>query len=258
MARSSRFWPLSIIAIGLVFMFWVSLSTTPNASWAQPSCDERPAYPGCVEVPVNCGSYPASVCDVTKTAVIATRTAVAAPVLTQTAQAGGQQSPQASATPTATTGATASATPSLTPTATPTLAGPLASPTPTATRPTVNTVTPALAASPTTITSPSPTPAITATLRCAPGDLLELTGEARPQTALLVLFDDRPVGGGASDRSGAFRIVLRIGEERPGLHEIIVRERERAVVVAEYICETPPPPTPTPTFGPIRATVTTP
>lgn len=101
-----------------------------------------------------------------------------------------------------------------------------------------------------------PTATAAVALRCAPGDLLELTGETNPQTALLVLFDDRPVGGGASDRSGSFRIVLRIGDERPGVHDIVVRERERATVMAEYTCETPPPPTPTPTFGPIRVTVT--
>lgn len=98
---------------------------------------------------------------------------------------------------------------------------------------------------------------VQATLRCAPGDLVELRGETRPRIALLALFDDRPVGGGASDQAGAFRIVLRIGAERPGQHKIVVQERERAVVVAEYLCETPLPPTPTPTLGPIRATIPT-
>lgn len=254
MARSRPFWPLSVIIVGLTFVFWVSLSTLPNASRAQPSCDEKPAYPGCFEPPVNCGSYPANVCDVTKTAVIVKRTASAAPVLTQTALAHGQQSQPATATPT----------PTIPVTNTPTLTvSPAVTVTPTLNR-TVATLPPIITPAPTNTSIPTPsptipslpTPTMQSALRCAPGDALELTGVTRPQTALLVLFDDRPVGGGASDRTGAFRIVLRIGDERPGAHNIVVRERERATVVAEYTCETPPPPTPTPTFGPIRVTVT--
>lgn len=252
MVRSRPILPLSVILVGLAFFFWVSLSTSPGASLAQPSCDNQPAYPGCIEIPVNCGSYPANVCDVTKTAVIINRTASAAPVLTQTALARGQQSQPATATPTLTIPVTNTPTPTVSPAATVT---------PTLNR-TVATLPPTITPAPTNtlISTPSPTiplaPTTQSTLRCAPGDLLELTGETNPQTALLVLFDDRPVGGGASDRSGAFRIVLRIGDERPGVHDIVVRERERATVVAEYTCETPPPPTPTPTFGPIRVTVT--
>ncbi|WP_299645104.1 hypothetical protein [uncultured Chloroflexus sp.] len=247
MARSRPILPLSVILVGLTFVFWVSLSTSPNASQAQPSCDEKPAYPGCIEIPVDCGSYPANVCDVTKTAIITTRTAAAAQAFTRTALVSGQQGQQFTATPTATVTVTGSPISSTTATATPTVTQPL-----------INTQlptnTPLPTPSPTTSMEPTATAAVA--LRCAPGDLLELTGEANPQTALLVLFDDRPVGGGASDRSGSFHIVLRIGDERPGVHDIVVRERERAVVVAEYTCQTPSPPTPTPTFGPIRVTVT--
>ncbi|WP_298817850.1 hypothetical protein [Chloroflexus sp.] len=251
MAASHRFWPLSIIVIGLIVAGWLAITPSPDFSWAQPSCDERPAYPGCIEIPVNCGPYPDSVCNITKTAVIATRTAAAAPALTQTAQAGGQPSPTASSTPT-TTSTAATNTPTSTPTSNPI---PTNSPTVVATiqRTLTPTSTPSPTALPTAFLMPSPT--ISTVQRCAPGDTLELTGTTRPQTALLALFDDRPVGGGASDRSGAFRIVLRIGDERPGMHEIIVRERETATDVATYMCETSPPPTPTPTFGPIRATL---
>lgn len=258
MARSRPILPLSVIFVSLTFVFWVSLSTSPNASWAQPSCDEKPAYPGCIEIPVNCGSYPANVCDVTKTAVITTRTAAAAQAFTQTALAGGQQAQQFTATPTATATINGSPTTSTPATATPTPSVTITTQPTTVTQPLVNTQpptnTPSPTPSPTTFMEPTATAAVA--LRCAPGDLLELTGETNPQTALLVLFDDRPVGGGASDRSGSFRIVLRIGDERPGVHDIVVRERERETVVAEYTCETPPPPTPTPTFGPIRVTVT--
>lgn len=254
MARSHPILPLSVIVAGLTFVFWVSLSTSPNALWAQPSCDEKPAYPGCIEIPVDCGSYPANVCDVTKTAVIQTRTAAAAPVLTQTAQAGGQQGQQATATPTATI--TRSPTLVAGTTTTPTTNQTVTTVTPAATFTRSPTVPPLNVPSPTPLFTVTPTLPTTATLRCAPGDLLELTGTTRPHTALLALFDDRPVGGGASDHNGLFRIVLRIGDERPGVHDIVVRERERAVVVAEYTCQTPSPPTPTPTFGPIRVTVT--
>ncbi|OAN46349.1 hypothetical protein A6A03_12590 [Chloroflexus islandicus] len=255
MVRSRPILPLSVIFVGLAFFLWVSLSTSPGASLAQPSCDDRPAYPGCVEIPVNCDSYPANVCDITKTAVIVTRTAAAGPVLTQTALARGQQSQPATATPTATISATNTRTASPTTTVTPTTLRPnetVATQPPTITLLPVNTSIP----TPSPTVPLAPTPTIQSALRCAPGDVLELTGATRPQTALLVMFDDRAVGGGASDRAGAFRIVLRIGDERPGVHDIVVRERERETVVAEYTCETPPPPTPTPTFGPIRVTVT--
>ncbi len=254
MVRFRLILPLSVILVGLTFFFWVSLSTSPSASLAQPSCDERPAYPGCVEIPINCDSYPANVCDITKTAVIATRTAAAGPVLTQTALTSGQQSQPATPTPTPTIPVTNTPTQTVSPaaTVTPTLNRTVATLPPTITPVPTNTLIP----KPSPTISLAPTPTTQSALRCAPGDVLELTGETRPQTALLVTFDDRPVGGGASDRAGAFRIVLRIGDERPGVHDIVVRERERATVVAEYTCATPPPPTPTPTFGPIRVTVT--
>ncbi len=250
MATSNRFWPFSLVVIGVVFTAWMVLTSPSGASRILQSCDERPAYPGCVEVPVDCGPYPESVCNVTKTAVSQQRTATAAPVLTATALAGAQS--LGTATPTVTTTPTATATPTATGTATPTSTGQLAQPT-TPARTLAPTVTPiSTAVAPTTAPSPSPLPEAETALRCAPADLLELTGETRPQTALLVLFDERPVGGGYSDRAGRFRIVLRIGDERPGQHEIIVQDRERGATVAEYRCETPPPPTPTPTFGPVR------
>ncbi len=249
MAGVNRFWPLSIIAIGLILAGWLVLLPSPYATKAQPSCDERPAYPGCIEE-IYCGAYPDSICNITKTAVVLTRTAAAAPVLTQTAQVRGQQPLSPTATQTATVARLDSNSPTATSTATATLTNtPLvvtrAVPSPIATL--VPTATP--------MPTLTPTPTIPAMLRCAPGDLLELNGTARPQTALLALFDDRTVGGGASDRSGTFRIVLRIGDERPGIHEITVRERETTRVVATYTCETPPPPTPTPTFGPLPATL---
>ncbi len=249
MKWSHHFWPLSIVAIGIAFTIWLSLSAPYSNSLAQPSCNDQPLYPGCVEPGFNCESYP--YCGPTKTAAAQTRTALVATALTATARSQGQtnQSPAATATPTLT--ATETATPLTTPVSPTATLTPL----PVATS-TAQTLLPSPTSSPTATptTNFSPTPTIQAALRCASGDLVELSGKARPHIALLVLFDDRPVGGGASDQTGAFRIVLRIGTERPGQHEIVVQERERAVVVAEYLCETPLPPTPTATLGPLRVT----
>lgn len=250
MKRSHHFWPLSIVAIGIAFTIWLSLSAPYSNSLAQPSCNDQPLYPGCYEPVLECEPYP-DICNPTKTAAAQTRTALVATALTATARSQGQtnQSPAATATPTLT--ATETATPLTTlvsPTATLT-------PLPVATSTTQTSLpSPTLLPTATPTLNFSPTPTTQAALRCAPGDLVELSGKARPYIALLVLFDDRPVGGGASDQTGTFRIVLRIGAERPGQHEIVVQERERAVVVAEYLCETPLPPTPTATLGPLRVT----
>jgi hypothetical protein len=250
MKWSHHFWPLSIIAIGIAFTIWLWLSAPYSNSLAQPSCNDQPLYPGCYEPALECEPYP-DICNPTKTAAAQTRTALVATALTATARSQGQtnQSPAATATPTLT--ATETATPLTTlvsPTATLT-------PLPVATSTTQTSLpSPTLLPTATPTLNFSPTPTTQAALRCAPGDLVELSGKARPHIALLVLFDDRPVGGGASDQTGTFRIVLRIGAERPGQHEIVVQERERAVVVAEYLCETPLPPTPTATLGPLRVT----
>ncbi len=250
MKWSHHFWPLSIVAIGIAFTIWLSLSAPDSNSLAQPSCNDQPLYPGCYEPALDCEPYP-DICNPTKTAAAQTRTALVATALTATARSQGQtnQSPTATATPTLTTTAT------VTPLTTPVSPTVTLTPLPVATS-TTQTLLPSPTSSPTATPTLnfSPTPTIQAALRCAPGDLVELSGKARPQIALLVLFDDRPVGGGSSDQTGAFRIVLRIGAERPGQHEIVVQERERAVVVAEYLCETPLPPTPTATLGPLRVT----
>jgi hypothetical protein len=252
MARSHYVWPLSIIAVGIILFGWLSLASSPSPSWAQVSCDVQPTYPGCIEIPINCGPYPENVCQVTQTAVIEQRTATVAAIYTQTAQTGGLQptSPTARPTSSATVAPTATITPLSG--ATPPISDTTPSPTATRTSTPSPTAVPRSTFTPTTLATASPTPTVASLLRCAPHDRLELTGTTRPQIALLVLFDNRPVGGGFSNRSGAFRLELRIGEERVGTHEIVVRERERETIVATYTCETPPPPTPTPTFRPIQ------
>jgi hypothetical protein len=81
---------------------------------------------------------------------------------------------------------------------------------------------------------------------CLPGAVVSLVGEATPGTALLAYFDERPVGGGFSRGDGRFSIDLLIGEERPGVYLVEVRERVGDAPVASFGCEVPTL-TPTPT-----------
>lgn len=163
---------------------------------------------------------------------------------TQTAEAstgggsgGGNSSPSATPTPTSTAALTVTRT--LTPTQilTPTLGAPAATPT----------VAPQQAQ---TAPEPTPTPALpegVAALVCVPGASVNLVGRAAPGTPLLAYFDGRPVGGGFSRADGGFSIDLLIGDERPGLYLVEVRERESLALVGQFGCEVPGGETPTPT-----------
>jgi hypothetical protein len=91
---------------------------------------------------------------------------------------------------------------------------------------------------------------------CVPSEQIEITGRGLPGTSLIVLFDRRPVGGGAVRADGSFRITLRIGAERPGLYLVTVEQRDSRALVEQFGCDvpaaTPVPtlivPTPTPTL----------
>jgi hypothetical protein len=132
---------------------------------------------------------------------------------------------QAGATP-ATTGASpTSAAATLAPTATtrPTAAQPTAAPiAPTAT----------------------PTPS---TQVCAPGQTLYIVGSAPARAALLLYFGQRAVGGGSAEASGRYSIPLRVGDEKPGDYEIIVRVRGSMQELQRTHCTVPIVPTPTAT-----------
>jgi hypothetical protein len=102
------------------------------------------------------------------------------------------------------------------------------------------------------VPTPTPTsflPEGTATLVCIPGSVVALVGDAPPGTALLAFFDERPVGGGFSRADGSFSIDLLIGDERPGLYLVEVRERASNATVQQIGCEVPGF-TPTPTADP--------
>jgi len=101
--------------------------------------------------------------------------------------------------------------------------------------------------------APTPTPSVLPSgveaLICLPGTVVSLLGQAPPGTPLLAYFDARPVGGGFSRADGNFSIDLLIGDERPGLYLVEVRERERDALVLQLGCEVPAL-TPTPTADP--------
>ncbi len=102
-------------------------------------------------------------------------------------------------------------------------------------------------------TAPTPTPSVLPSgveaLICLPGTVVPLLGQAPPGTPLLAYFDARPVGGGFSRADGNFSIDLLIGDERPGLYLVEVREREHDALVLQLGCEVPQS-TPTPTADP--------
>lgn len=141
---------------------------------------------------------------------------------------------QATSTPTSTVP------PTSTPTATATVfttPSPSPSPIPTPTRfPTATRVPVTVGPSP---TPTSPIPPGVETLVCFPGATITLVGSAPPQTALVVYFNKRPVGGGFSRADGVFNIDLVIGPERPGLYLVEVQERGTRAQVALWGCEVP-------------------
>ncbi|MBP1464200.1 hypothetical protein EYB53_000630 [Candidatus Chloroploca sp. M-50] len=81
-------------------------------------------------------------------------------------------------------------------------------------------------------------------LTCFAQSTVELTGEAEPNTALLLYFNSRPVGGGFSRADGRYKLNLKIGDERPGTHIVEIRERDGRDLVRRLACDIPAPPTP--------------
>lgn len=85
---------------------------------------------------------------------------------------------------------------------------------------------------------------------CQPGSDVIIEGLARPNTALLLFFNERPVGGTLSQMNGRYLAPMRIGRERPGLYLVEVRERDGLTLVRQLACAVPgSTPTPTPLFA---------
>lgn len=104
---------------------------------------------------------------------------------------------------------------------------------------------------PTGATSPTenaPTPTLQAqSLLCVPGITTVIEGTGPPNTALVLWFAERPVGGDVTNADGLYQIPVVIGSERPGNYLLQVKTRERRQIVRELLCLVP---TPTPGLQP--------
>lgn len=244
MSRPNLSWPISILAGAgvIILMLFMNAVTAPISA--------RPNLQDCVE-----GSSAYPLCQ-QQTQTSEARTALADACVsgndayplcqTQTAQAGSQPSattgssggssntpnntPTFTTTPTATQTATATTASSAAPTGTPTA-------TRTATSQGASTT-----SGPTDTSLPTPTPPIPADapiLICVPGERVEITGETRPSTPLIVYFDRRAVGGGTSSGTGSYLLRMQIGDEAPGLYLVEVRERGSRALIQQLGCDVP-------------------
>ncbi len=84
-------------------------------------------------------------------------------------------------------------------------------------------------------------------LTCVPGVPVVIEGQGPSNAALLLYFDERPVGGTSGDARGIYSLQLVIGEERPGDYPLEVQVRGTRELVDEFICRVPGGGTPTPT-----------
>lgn len=215
MSRPPLIWPVTALAAFAALLVLLAVAALPTPTVAQDSCASIYPTPGaerddCYRTATarasqnNNGSYP----DPT----------------TPSESQPPPPPPQPTVTPTTTQ--TLTVTTTLTPT---NMAGPTSTPTVTATRPPQS----------------SPTPSATSTLTgletliCTPGASVVVTGVAAPNRALLLFFNERPVGGGLSRADGSYQIVLNVGRERPGIYPLTVRERDGLALVRELACEVP-------------------
>lgn len=83
-------------------------------------------------------------------------------------------------------------------------------------------------------------------LICVPGLPVFIEGRGPANTALLLYFNERAVGGTTTDAQGFYRIQLVVGEERSGDYPVEVQVRGTREVVATETCRVPGA-TPTPT-----------
>ncbi|GAB4197168.1 MAG: hypothetical protein OHK0022_15260 [Roseiflexaceae bacterium] len=117
----------------------------------------------------------------------------------------------------------------------PTPAPPTETPTPTSTP--EPTLPPPPPPPPPTATLPPPTPTIGPL--CIIGEPFEVSGQGPPSSGLLLLFDNRPVGGGTTDASGRYKLILRVGNEQRGRHLVTVRSRPGNQIVRQFTCIVP-------------------
>ncbi len=98
---------------------------------------------------------------------------------------------------------------------------------------------------PTDTPEPSPTPL--ADYQCVPGQQLTITGTGPAGAGVLLLFDDRVVGGGTVRPSGTFVLQLTVGDEDPGVYPVVVQVRGTEQQLFNKTCFVPAiTPTPAP------------
>ncbi|HEU4323947.1 MAG TPA: serine/threonine-protein kinase [Roseiflexaceae bacterium] len=90
---------------------------------------------------------------------------------------------------------------------------------------------------PPTPVPPPPTPTIGPL--CFIGEPFEVSGQGPASSGLLLLFDNRPVGGGTTDASGRYKLILRVGNEQRGRHLVTVRSRPGNQIVRQFTCIVP-------------------
>jgi hypothetical protein len=214
MARPSLIWPLTLLVAFAVFVGMLILGALPALINAQGSTCNYPV-----------GDPRLARCIGTATARAQTQTAQVYPSNTATNQSSAPPpAPAETGTTTPTTGVSPTVTAGSG--ATPTVAATSA---PTATRAPQG--------------SPLPTPTSTLvgleTLICAPGGNVAITGRGEPGRALLVYFNERPVGGSLVRPDGHYTLLLRVGAERPGIYLVEIRDRDTRLPVRSLACEVP-------------------
>lgn len=90
-----------------------------------------------------------------------------------------------------------------------------------------------------------PTETPIAALECRPATPLLVEGEGPPNAGLLLLFDERIVGGGTVRSNGTFSLRLVVGDEPAGVYPVVVQVRGTDQVLLDTTCAVPAT-TPTP------------
>lgn len=215
MSQRNLFWPLGVITVFLLVMAAALTNPPETALRAQsdPCREGYPVYPVCVTQTAQ--ANPNAATNTPTPTSSPTPTTTTTTVTTSTTAAG---------TATAATAATG------TPGGTPTIAA-------TATR--AATATPRATRDPNSVT-PTLTPTLEIVgdvIACTPGEAVEFEGEGPPNSALLLYFNRRAVGGGLTGADGRYLLRMVVGTERPGFYLVSIQLRDTREVLRELTCE---------------------